>query len=89
MERSAGFRSGSAHDGNPLGVDGDSVREPDVPTSLAFVHAENDAGIVRGVVNRGIEEQKPRTQLGNRHGMTVENQVDFHVSGVPTVTAGL
>ncbi len=79
--------SRGCHDGDPFGAGRDAVRQANVPPPLALVNPQHDARVTGRVIGGRIEQQKSRSQLGDRNGMPIQNQFDPDICGMTAMTA--
>ena len=56
-----------------------------VPSSLALVHLQDDAGVGRWMVDGFLQKNKVRPELRHRDGMSADEQAHFHLRGMAAV----
>ena len=78
-------RLGAGGDGYPLGGGRNTVGQANVPTLLALVHSQYDAGGTGRVVGRSIQQQKVWPQLSNSNTVARQQQVDPYIGGMTAV----
>jgi len=73
-------------DDDPSGSGGDAFRQADVPLAFVPVHAEDDGGVCRWMVERRLQEQEIRPKLAYRERGSIDEQAHLHIGRMAGMT---
>jgi hypothetical protein len=76
----------TGRDDDPPRSSQDAFRQVDIPLALVAIHAEDDGGIGRRMVERCLQEQKVRTKLAYRERSSIDEQAHPHVGRMAGMT---